>query len=174
MADHEMGEDQASPEPVAEGFSGVGQALATSARVERRARPEADYGRPQRRGQGRRVNLVRLSGGEYQIRLGRDRIVQGFCSDFEDITRFQLPAGIQQQVRINIEEVGEAREFNDNPGHFSDPPVPGMLHVDDGVALESIAHPAGNLPRWQVEALGHLEEEVARIRNLIDALQNFR
>lgn len=63
---------------------------------------------PQSRGHGRRVTLVRSRDGQYQIwRL--TRLIQTFCSDWEDVTRFQLPEGIEQQIRIHIQVVGEAQ-----------------------------------------------------------------
>lgn len=68
----------------------------------------------QRRGVGRRVNLIRTEDGTYEVRMGH-RMIQGFCEEFEDITRFQLPYGIQQQVRINVEPVGRAREYIFSP-----------------------------------------------------------
>ena len=63
-----------------------------------------------RRGQGRRVTLVRQPGGNYNIWM-QSRHIQGFCDEWEDVTNFQLPNGIEQQVRINVEPVGEAREI---------------------------------------------------------------
>lgn len=61
-----------------------------------------------RRGEGRRVTLARQHGGGYNIWM-MNRHIQGFCADFEDITNFQLPDGIEQQVRIHVEAAGEAR-----------------------------------------------------------------
>ena len=83
----------------------------------------------QRRGEGRRVNLIRNHNGEYAIYL-RNRCVQSFCGEWEDITRFQLPEGIQQQIRINIEVLGQAREYEPQ---------------NDGMELRVAAHPQGAL-----------------------------
>ena len=63
-----------------------------------------------RRGQGRRVALARQRDGQYGIWMG-GRHVQSFCNEWEDITNFQLPEGFEQQIRINCEVLGEAREI---------------------------------------------------------------
>jgi hypothetical protein len=41
----------------------------------------------------------------------RDRCIQTFCPQFEDVVRYALPEGSSQQVRINIEPLGEIREM---------------------------------------------------------------
>lgn len=62
-----------------------------------------------RAGEGRRVRLVRDEGGGYAIFMG-DRCIQSFCREWEDVTRYPLPTGIEQQVQIIINPLGEARE----------------------------------------------------------------
>lgn len=63
-----------------------------------------------RRGQGRRVTLAHPRQGGYSIWM-QSRHIQGFCAEWEDVTNFQLPDGFEQQVRIHVEAVGEAREI---------------------------------------------------------------
>lgn len=89
--------------PVSMGAS-IGQAEAQEVAQEA---PRMD-----RRGQGRRIRLVRDRDGQYIIFAGSRR-VQSFCSEWEDITRFQMPMGIEQQVRIVVQELGPAREMRD-------------------------------------------------------------
>ncbi len=60
-----------------------------------------------RRGEGRRVTLAKGMDG-YSIWM-MNRHVQSFCNEWEIVTNFQLPEGIEQQVRIHVEAVGEAR-----------------------------------------------------------------
>lgn len=124
-----------------------------------------------RRGQGRRVALVRQRDGGYGIWMG-GRLVQSFCNEWEDITNFQLPEGFEQQIRVNCQIVGEAREVTserdqsappqpetmrdpwdgaDLVGLFSELPVGAREQIArmitdahrqvHGVALQSIAHP---------------------------------
>jgi hypothetical protein len=57
----------------------------------------------------RRVELRRTN-GQYEIYMG-DRCVQTFCGEFENVVRYALPEGSRQQVRINIEPLGEIREL---------------------------------------------------------------
>ena len=57
----------------------------------------------------RRVDLRRTN-GQYEIYMG-DRCIQTFCPQFEDVVRYALPEGSRQQVRINIEPLGEIREL---------------------------------------------------------------
>lgn len=80
----------------------------------------------QRRGEGRRVTLGRQRGGGYSIWMG-SRHIQSFCAEWEDVTRFQLPEGIEQQVRINIEVMGEARMLR--PEYSGEQPV--MVDAED-------------------------------------------
>jgi hypothetical protein len=99
-----------------------------------------------RRGEGRRINLRRSSDGSYSLWMG-GRLIQSFCSEWEDVTRFQLPEGIQQQVRVNVHSLGEAREWDGE-----DIPERNIGRVqeerpDDGVELRSIAHPNNPMPR---------------------------
>ena len=97
----------------------------------------------QHRGVGRRVTLGRQRSGGYQIWMGR-RHVQSFCGEWEDITRFQLPEGIEQQVRINIEVLGEARMLRPEYSGDDDARID-VEHPDDGVELRLSEHP--NNPR---------------------------
>ena len=115
--------------------------LATQANIggARAAQPEVMGEIRQRRGQGRRVTLARQRSGGYAIWM-RDRHVQSFCGEWEDITRFQLPEGIEQQVRIHIEPMGEARMLRPEYSGESDDRVE-AAQPDDGVELRSIAHP---------------------------------
>jgi hypothetical protein len=57
----------------------------------------------------RRCELRRVN-GQYELHM-RDQHMQSFCSQFEDITRYALPEGCSQQVRINIYPVGAVREL---------------------------------------------------------------
>jgi hypothetical protein len=71
----------------------------------------------------RRVELRRTN-GQYEIYMG-DRCVQTFCPEFENVVRYSLPEGSRQQVRINIEPLGEIRELateesRDRMREFSD------------------------------------------------------
>jgi hypothetical protein len=40
-----------------------------------------------------------------------DMHLQSFCPQFESVTRYAIPEGSSQQVRINIEPLGEVREM---------------------------------------------------------------
>jgi hypothetical protein len=112
----------------------AGQANVGGARA---AQPEMMGEIRQRRGEGRRVTLVRQRSGGYSIWM-RDHHVQSFCGEWEDITRFQLPEGIEQQVRIHIQPMGEARMLRPEYSGNSDERVEA---AEDGVELRSIAHP---------------------------------
>ena len=57
----------------------------------------------------RRCELRRVN-GQYELHM-RDQHMQSFCSQFEDITRYALPEGCSQQVRITIEPLGAVREL---------------------------------------------------------------
>lgn len=112
-----------------------------------RAAPETMGETRQRRGEGRRVTLGRQRSGGYAIWM-RDRHVQSFCGEWEDITRFQLPEGIEQQVRIHIEPMGEARMLRPEYSGEQDDRVEAAVDPGDGVELRSIAHP-NNPPMFQ-------------------------
>lgn len=165
MDDREMG-DEAPSQP--EGFSGIGRALPEQGTINPEAAGEI-------RRDGRLVNLRRGRDGGYQI-LMRNRVIQGFCAEFEDITAWRQPVDTQLQARISIVPTGRLRaaQYPDQDPIGGYETVQTRIMPDDGIHLESIAHPVGSLPQWQVNALGHLEEEVARIRNMIDMIQNFR
>jgi len=99
--------DQREDSPVAES-----QMPAAGPQVRVRASDHATEEAPNstRRGTGRRVTLARQRNGGYSIWM-MDRHIQSFCAEWEDITNFQLPNGIEQQIRIRIEVMGEAREI---------------------------------------------------------------
>ena len=78
------------------------------------AAPQAVGDPPMRTGRmnpvrARRVELRRTN-GQYEIYMG-DRCIQTFCPQFEDVVRYSLPEASRQQVRINIEPLGEIREM---------------------------------------------------------------
>lgn len=100
-----------------------------------------------RRGEGRRINLRRSSDGSYSLWMG-GRLIQSFCSEWEDVTRFQLPEGIQQQVRVNVHSLGEAREWDGNESRGEDRVQ--EVREDDGVELRSIAHPNNPMPQEDI------------------------
>lgn len=60
---------------------------------------------------------LRRTHGQYQLYMG-DMNIQTFCSQFEDITRYAIPEGCSQQVRINIEPLGEVRELATQESEF--------------------------------------------------------
>lgn len=62
-----------------------------------------------RRSELRRVN------GQYELWMG-NQLIQSFCSQFENITRYAIPEGTSQQVRVNIEPLGEVREVATDEG----------------------------------------------------------
>jgi hypothetical protein len=72
-------------------------------------------------------------------------LIQSFCSEWEDVTRFQLPEGIQQQVRVNVHSLGEAREWDEREIRGDDRVQ--EVREDDGVELRSIAHPNNPMAR---------------------------
>lgn len=157
------GEDQAPQENF-----GIGQAspeqgtLSTETRVEIRT-------------QGRLVNLRRDAQGQYQI-LMRDRVIQGFCSEFEDITGWNQPLDTQVQARIAIHPTGRLRAATYHDlGSGQDRIEPMGLDIqtrlrDDGIALESRAHPVP----WQVEALARLRVERDQMEQAIDMIESLR
>ncbi len=109
-----------------------------------------------RRGEGRRVTLVRTEDGQYQVWMGT-RMIQSFCAEWEDITRFQLPEGIEQQVRVNVSPMGDAHESRQR-----------------GVVTETAVEVAQDIPpgaRLRVEGdedlLGMFRELPAHNRELI-------
>ena len=93
-----------------------------------------------RRGEGRRINLRRSTDGSYSLWMG-GRLIQSFCSEWEDVTRFQLPEGIQQQCRVSVHALGEAREWDGEELRGDQPDRVQAERPDDGVELRSIAHP---------------------------------
>jgi len=124
----------------------IGGAAAGQARE---AMPDPPGEIRQRRGQGRRINLRRSSDGSYSIWM-QNRLIQSFCGEWEDITRFQLPEGIQQQCRITVHSLGEAREWSEEETRGQDRVQ--AERPDDGVELRTIAHP-NNPPMFQDDLL---------------------
>jgi hypothetical protein len=123
----------------------VGNAAAGGARLATRAEEPGEI--RQRRGEGRRINLRRSTDGSYSLWMG-GRLIQSFCSEWEDVTRFQLPEGIQQQVRVNVQSLGEAREWDGREVSGQDRVE--EVRPDDGVALRSIAHPNNPMAREDI------------------------
>lgn len=134
----------------------------------------------------RRVILRRDDTGSYCIFIGR-QMIQGFCSEFEDITGFSIGLNTQQQVRIAIEPIGR-RQPARYPDRGDDPPDALIRHRGPGeavrtratpqgieqeeVALFSSAHP-GNptvTMTWQDEARQQLVREIERRQDLINLL----
>lgn len=123
-----------------------------------------------RRGEGRRTNLRRSSDGSYSLWMG-GRLIQSFCSEWEDITRFQLPEGIQQQVRVNVQSLGEAREWDgdESPRGDDERVEVAVDAVDDGVELRSIEHPHNPMPPVDPDDLiGMFNALPAHNRSLIE------
>lgn len=133
-------------------------------------------------GRPRRVMLRRNAGGAYEILIGR-RILQSFCSEFENITRWVMPSNTQLPVRIEIIPSGEAQAatYPDREPAISrdrdQPILRARLAAEDDdppeeVALFSTAHP-GN-PRitmtWQDEAREQLVRDIELRQNMIDLL----
>ena len=126
-------------------------------------------------GRPRRVMLRRNGNGAYEILIGR-RILQSFCSEFENITRWVMPSNTQLPVRIEIIPSGEAQAAT-YPDREEDQPLlrASVAEEDDPpeeVALYSQAHP-GN-PRitmtWQDEAREQLVRDIELRQNMIDLL----
>ncbi len=140
-------------------------------------------------GRPRRVMLRRNENGAYEILIGR-RIIQSFCSEFENITRWVMPSNTQLPVRIEIIPSGEAQAatYSDREPEISrdrDQPIlrarlaaeeeeepdgpeaiPRGAQVrisqseDEGVALFSMAHP-GN-PRITMTWQDEAREQLVR------------
>ncbi|KKN76775.1 hypothetical protein LCGC14_0367460 [marine sediment metagenome] len=135
----------------------------------------------------RRVILRRDENGSYCIFMGRE-MIQGFCSQFEDITGFSMGVDTQQQVRIAIESIGR-RQRARYPDRL-DRPDALIRHRDPGeavmtrateqgieqeeVALFSSAHP-GNptiTMTWQDEARQALQEQMTRMQHMLNLLES--
>lgn len=132
----------------------------------------------------RRVILRRDRGGSYSIFM-RSRMIQGFCSEFEDITSFHIEPDTQLQVRINIQQIGAL-----HPAVYPDeePPQPilrarlaqedqeePLLDINqvEGRPLFSSAHPQGIERRsWQDEAREHIHEQMTRMRHMLNLLES--
>jgi hypothetical protein len=133
----------------------------------------------------RRVILRRDENGSYCIFIGR-QMIQGFCSEFEDITGYSIGVNTQQQVRISIDPIGRRQPARypdrlDRPDALIRHRDPGeavrVRATDQGieqeeVALFSMAHP-GNptvTQTWQEQARLHLVDEIELRQNLINLL----
>ena len=185
MADHEMGdnEEHAMQE----------EAVPTAGAAAQRADYSMGGDTAEVRRNGRLVNLRRGRDGGYQI-LMRDRVIQGFCSEFEDITGWRMPVDSQIQARITIVPNGRLRgavypeELPDQSQRVEGFATERATIVrrrlnpddDDGVELQSIAHP-GNPPMfqpdppladWQLEALRHLNMERSQLTHTIDMIES--
>lgn len=123
----------------------------------------------------RRVMLRRDRNGSYSIFMGR-RMIQGFCSEFEDITRFALAPGMQLQVRIQIQPIGAlhpATYPDEEPPQVTEEPLLDINQVE-GRPLFSSAHP-GNptvTMTWQDEAREHIHEQMTRMRHMLNLLES--
>ena len=130
----------------------------------------------------RRVVLRRDENGSYCIFMG-SRMIQGFCSEFEDVTGYSIGMNRQQQVRICIEPIGRqihARypEREDVPQmvRHRDPGEAVMIRTTDrglepeDVALFSSAHPQG-IERWPDMARRGLQEQMTRLQDMLNLLE---
>lgn len=168
--------------PVSMGAS-IGQAEAQEVAQEA---PRMD-----RRGQGRRIRLVRDRDGQYIIFAGSRR-VQSFCSEWEDITRFQMPMGIEQQVRIVVQELGPAREMRPEPDQ-EEPRLarnePPRSFQDDRRMLQSMSMPNEEAVNYQLRGDGEpinpmdhafnmvmeqLHREMERLREMMHMIERMR
>lgn len=144
-----------------------------------------DAGDRTRESRPRRVILRRDENGSYCIFMG-GHMIQGFCSEFEEITGYSMGVNLQQQVRIQIETIGRRQrarypEREDRPDaliRHRDPGEAVMVRATDqgieqeDVSLFSMAHP-GNptvTQTWQDEAREHLVQEIERRQDLINLL----
>ncbi len=181
-------DDSEPTEELQRQLGGAGGALPTTEAALVNELAESD---PQGGTAGRLVSLRRSRDGAYQI-LMRDRVIQGFCLQFEDITGWRQPRDTQMQARISIVPIGRLRvalypeEHPDPPHDFETERVgrddsvqrrlmPDGINAvptggDDGVQLESIAHPVP----WQVEALAYLREERDHTEQAIEMIESLR
>lgn len=127
----------------------------------------------------RRVVLRHDDTGSYQILMG-NRLVQGFCHEFEDITGYSIGMNRQQQVRICIEPIGQQRHaiYADRDGpevtRVRDTPIDARIRTGDGVGLFNAAHP-GNptvTMTWQDEARRHIHEQMTRLQDMLNLLES--
>lgn len=132
--------------------------------------------------QGRRVTLRRDAGGSYQI-LMRDQVVQGFCDQFEEITRWRMPRDTQLQARIFIQPVGRlcravyidrveggpeaAIGVQERLEHGPVPIPEERSEMDFGMADVAAVG-------WRAEALEYLRREWDQMARVIDTLENIR
>jgi len=132
----------------------------------------------------RRVILRRDENGSYCIFMGRE-MIQGFCSQFEDITGFSMGLNRQQQVRIVIEPIGRRQHARyperDDPPLIDDrvPDAERGLRirttdvnmVEGGPALFSSAHPQG-IETWQLQARRGVQEQMSRLQDMLNLLES--
>jgi hypothetical protein len=124
--------------------------------------------------------------GSYQILMG-NRLLQGFCQEFEDVTGYSIGVGLQQRVHIHIEPIGRRQQARypdreDRPDaliRHRDPGEAVMIRTtaqgieQEEVSLFSEAHP-GNptvTQTWQDEARQALQEQMTRMQELFNLLE---
>jgi len=123
----------------------------------------------------RRVTLRRDENGSYSIFMRR-RMIQGFCSEFEDITSFHIEPDTQVQVRINIQQLGGVHRAT-YPER--EPDGPEIVRVratrEDGqeqeIGLFSSAHPQG-IETWQDQARRAMQEQMTRLQDMLNLLES--
>ncbi len=175
MADHEMGDNDAPEQETEEGL--IQEVAAHFAGGQRAGQDDYSMGgdTAEVRRNGRLVNLRRSADGAYEI-LMRGRVIQGFCSQFEDITGWAQPRDTQIQARVTITPTGRLRGVPHPEERVQRRLMPeGFNPVqteDDGIALESIAHPGPPLAEWQLEALRHLNMERSQLTHTIDMIES--
>ena len=142
----------------------------TNATVGERDRSAAQSGtssNPNARiGVGRHVTLRRRN-GEY-ILLRGNSVIQSFCiGDFERITRFSIPEGVQQRVWIQVVPLSPPYEIS--------PPGDEEAPAEDGVELRTIAHPTLERgPGLRPETLEEMEIELPNINSPSHALSQWQ
>ncbi len=133
----------------------------------------------------RRVILRRDENGTYCIFM-RDRMIQGFCNEFEDVTGYHIRMNRQQQVRICIESIGrQLRARYPERDEASQPILRARLaqeaqeepldhanaHEEPEVALFSSAHPQG-IETWQMQARRGVQEQMSRLQDMLNLLES--
>jgi len=121
----------------------------------------------------RRLVLRHDDTGGYQILMG-NRVLQGFCQEFEDVTGYAIGLNEQQQVRIRIDPIGRRQQarYPDREPEREAPPEQLSINRGEGVELFSAAHP-GNptvTQTWRDEAREHLVRDIETMQNMIDLL----
>lgn len=131
----------------------------------------------------RRVTLRRDENGSYGIFMGR-HMIQGFCSEFEDITSFHIEPDTQLQVRINIQQIGalhpatypEREPLRDDRVPDAERGLMRIRTTDQGmeqeeVALFSQAHPHQPMS-WQDQARRQVQEQMTRLQDMLNLLES--